>query len=244
MVDRRLAYLCGSDIPMDTAAVIVHQPRIGEIAMIGEKPFFHGVQFLIVDKEQDIKQKLTILKDISNFTLFITVMNAHEQKEQREQVIEALKLFLPNYSITFTPMSILLVDKKSKESTMIDENGFAEFQTLVKEILCLNRNENQQNEYNPQSEKAKEIARKLMRGRQIAAKQKGETNASVYGQYMSSLAVLLGKSLGEISKFTPYQLYDLMERSMLKTDWDIDIKARLAGGKPDKRPENWMKNIH
>nr|DAN97188.1 MAG TPA: hypothetical protein [Caudoviricetes sp.] len=27
-------------------------------------------------------------------------------------------------------------------------------------------------------------------------------------------------------------------------DWDIDLRSRLAGGKPDKNPENWMKNLH
>jgi len=31
---------------------------------------------------------------------------------------------------------------------------------------------------------------------------------------------------------------------MLYTNWDIDIRSRLAGAKPDSQPDNWMKNIH
>jgi hypothetical protein len=31
---------------------------------------------------------------------------------------------------------------------------------------------------------------------------------------------------------------------MLWVSWDLDIKMRLAGGKPDDSPDNWMKNIH
>jgi hypothetical protein len=31
---------------------------------------------------------------------------------------------------------------------------------------------------------------------------------------------------------------------MLKVAWDQDVAVRLAGGKPDNKPDNWMKNIH
>jgi hypothetical protein len=43
---------------------------------------------------------------------------------------------------------------------------------------------------------------------------------------------------------TMFQLYDLVERYMLYINWDMDIRSGLAGGKPDSKPDNWMKNIH
>jgi hypothetical protein len=43
---------------------------------------------------------------------------------------------------------------------------------------------------------------------------------------------------------TMFQLYDLVERYMLYINWDMDIRCRLAGGKPDSPAENWIKNIH
>ena len=45
-------------------------------------------------------------------------------------------------------------------------------------------------------------------------------------------------------KLTMFQLYDLIERFTLYMAWDLDIKQRLAGGKPEEHPDNWMKNIH
>jgi hypothetical protein len=51
-------------------------------------------------------------------------------------------------------------------------------------------------------------------------------------------------SLKDCLNLTMYQLYDLVERYMLYVNWDIDLRSRLAGGKPDSKPDNWMKIIH
>ena len=41
-----------------------------------------------------------------------------------------------------------------------------------------------------------------------------------------------------------YQLFDLVERYMLYVNWDLDIKAKLAGATDTKPVDNWMKQIH
>jgi len=58
------------------------------------------------------------------------------------------------------------------------------------------------------------------------------------------LSVGLHLPIQHLVELTMFQLYDLVERFMLWLNWDIDIKSRLAGGKPDKEPDNWMKNLH
>jgi len=45
------------------------------------------------------------------------------------------------------------------------------------------------NSFNPANSKAKEIADKIMRGRQIVAAQRGDNNNSIFSQYMSVLSV-------------------------------------------------------
>jgi hypothetical protein len=40
--------------------------------------------------------------------------------------------------------------------------------------------------------------------------------------------------LDKLINLTMFQILDLMERYMLYVNWDIDLKTRLAGGKPDK----------
>ena len=91
---------------------------------------------------------------------------------------------------------------------------------------------------------AKEIAEKLMRGRQRVAAQSGENNHSIFSQYLSVLVIGTQLGFNELQTYTMYQIFDLMERYSLYTNWDIDLRCRLAGGKPDTQPDNWMKNIH
>ena len=41
-----LILLSGVDIPLKEAALVIHQPRIKEIALIGENNFFTGYELL------------------------------------------------------------------------------------------------------------------------------------------------------------------------------------------------------
>ena len=102
-----------------------------------------------------------------------------------------------------------------------------------------------QQTFNPVDAKAREIAEKLMRGRQRVAEERGETQSSIFSQYICTLTVgLHSMSLQDCMDLTVYQLFDLVERYTLYINWDIDIRSRLAGAKPDSKPDNWMKNIH
>ena len=127
----------------------------------------------------------------------------------------------------------------------IDEGNFEILQALLNDQFCLKGSGQEQ--FNPQSEKAKEIAKKLMRARQRIAEQRmsGEgSSGSMFSQYLSILTVAFGIDLNILCNLTMYQIYDLVERYTLYINWDLDIKSRLAGGKPDKPVENWMKSIH
>lgn len=85
-----------------------------------------------------------------------------------------------------------------------------------------------------------------MKARQKVAQLKAEENSgSVFSQYLSILTVgLHSMSLTDCLNLTMYQLYDLVERYMLYMNWDLDIKAKLAGSTENKPVDNWMKQIH
>jgi hypothetical protein len=42
-MDIRLALMCGIDIPITEYQITIHQPKIREIALIGEEDFFAGI---------------------------------------------------------------------------------------------------------------------------------------------------------------------------------------------------------
>ena len=241
-MDLRLALMCGSDIPLPECKLTIHQPRIREISFIGETDFFQGIQCLCLNKTMFVKDE-SALSNISNFQIFMTIMTEKETLDKRFSVQQVCTLLFPNHKATFTPRSIILIGQN--ENIVIDENNFESLQEVLKLICCQNNGPMDQHTFNPGNAQAREIAEKLMRGRQRVAVQKGETNVSVFTQYLSTLAVgLHSMSLSDCMELTMYQLYDLIERYKLFINWDIDIRSRLAGAKIDKEPDNWMKNIH
>lgn len=244
MEDLRLALMCGNDIPIPSLQLVIHQPKIREIALIGEKDFFIGAQCLNINKNSLISDR-TVLENTNNFQIFMTVMSEAEAKDKKIATENLLSLMIPNSKIMFTPRSVIFRYDDGRTVSM-DESTFDDFQEITRQIFCVSSSMSQQSSgFNPANEQAKKIAEKLMRGRQRVAELNGSSNASVFSQYLSTLTVgLSSMSLQDLTDLTMYQLFDLIERYSLYINWDIDIRARLAGGKPDDKPDNWMKNIH
>ena len=242
MIDNRLILMCGTDYPVPECQIVIHQPRIKEIALIGEQDFFSGIQCLCLNKTMFVKDE-SVLGDTNNFQIFMTIMQEKEAIEKKVAVQQVSTLLFPSYKLLFTPRSMLL--NGNGQTIQIDENNFQFLQEAISNICCLKNGPMDQQTFNPVDAKAKEIAEKLMRGRQRVAAQKGQSNISIFSQYLSILTVgLQSMSLQDTMDLTMFQLYDLVERYMLYINWDMDIRSRLAGGKPDSQPDNWMKNIH
>lgn len=223
--------------------LVAHQPRIKEISFIGESDFFIGAQTLCLHKTMFIEDK-TILDSINNFQIFMTIMLQDETKDKKANILNVLNLLFPSYKVNVTPNSLLFM-KEGVPPITVDGNNFEALQEVLRLIFCMHNGPMDQQAFNPANDKAREIAQKLMRGRQRVAAQNGNSNVSVFSQYMSILTIGLGSmSLQDLTNLTMFQLYDLMERYTLYTAWDLDVRQRLAGGKPEGTPDNWMKNIH
>lgn len=241
-MDIRLALMTGIDIPIPECQIIIHQPTIKEISYIGETDFFIGVQTLGLNKTMFLQDK-DVLDDVNNFQIFMTVINEKETEDKKRAVKQVLKISFPKYNVMFTPRSLIFQHESG--NVTIDENNFEILQEYIRSIFCSKSGPMDQQAFNPANAKAKEIADKLMRGRQRVAEINGTANSSVFSQYLSSLTVGLNSmSLNDLLNCTMFQLYDLLERYLLYTNWDIDLRSRLAGAKPDSKPDNWMKNIH
>ena len=241
-MDTRLILMCGSDYPVPECQIVIHQPRIKEIALIGESDFFSGIQCLCLNKTMFVKDEKDLL-NVNNFQIFMTIMSEKEAADKKAAVQQVCTLLFPNSRVLFTPRSMLISGKEG--NIQIDETNFEYLQAALSNICCMKTGPMDQQSFNPANAKAKEIAEKLMRGRQRVAAQKGESNTSIFSQYLSILTIGTNTmSLQNMTDLTMYQLYDLVERYMLYVNWDMDVRCRLAGGKPDSQPDNWMKNIH
>jgi hypothetical protein len=241
-MDVNLALMAGTDIPIPELQLTLHQPKLKEIAYIGEMDFFTGVQCLCLHKSMFIKDK-DGLEDVTNFQIFMTVMMDKTTVEKKIAATQVLQLVFPGYNVLFTPMSLIL--QNGEMSATIDASNFEFLQQTLRLVFCAKDGPMDQQAFNPANDKAREIAEKLMRGRQRVAAQKGGQNTSVFSRYLSVLTIgIASMSLLDLVELTMFQLYDLIERYILHMNWDIDVRTRLAGGKPDSQPENWMKDIH
>lgn len=241
MFDYRLALMTGVDLPIPELQVVIHQPTIKEISMVGEQDFFVGIQTLCIRKEMYIQDE-TLLASTSNFQIFMTMMNEKMLADKKECVLQVLSLILPNHQVLFTPRSMLF--KNGDEIVTIDEGNFESLQQILIQQFCLSGSGQEQ--FNPQGKKAKEIAQKIMKARQKVASLKAEEQSgSMFGQYISILTIGLGSmTVKDCLDLTMYQVYDLVERYSLYINWDLDIRAKLAGSTDNKPVENWMKQIH
>lgn len=243
--------MTGVDIPIPELQLILHQPTIKEISMMGEKEFFIALQFLCLHKNNYIKDE-RVLSQITNFDIFIEVlMDKNVAKEfndtidLKSSIVSLLTLLFGDYQVLFTPQSLILNNKEANVNIMLDKTNFENLQQTLRSVFCLNTNIlGEQGEFNPQGAKAREIAEKIMRGRQRVAAQKGDNNESVFTRYLSILTIGIPMDLNSLINCTVYQIYDLIERYGLLLDWDIDLKVRLAGGTPNSQAESFMKNIH
>ena len=242
-MDSRLALMTGAPIPIPECQITVHQPTIEEISYMGEDDFFIGVQTLTLHKSMFVKEGgKDVLDNISNFQIFMMVMSEKETVDKKVATIDLLSLLFPGYKPLLTPQSLIF--NKGDQTVIIDENNFDNLQEVLRLVFCANQGAMDQQAFNPANEQAREIAEKLMRGRQRVAAQNGSSNASIFSQYLSTLSIGLQLDINVLKKVTMFQIYDLMERYVLHLNWDLDVRTRLAGGKPDSQPDNWMKNIH
>lgn len=211
MKDIDLALFTGVDIPIPECQIVIHQPSIKEISMVGEKEFLSGVQILCIDKD-NFKKGENDLSNTSNFQIFMTVMKAEEAKESKRAVIESLSLILPNTKVTLTPRSLLL--NYNNTNIIIDEGNFEYFQEILRQVFCLKKKED---DYNPANAEAAKIAEKIKKAKARVATIKGDDVGSIYARYISALAVGLHLDLTDLINYTIYQIQDLLERFSLWT---------------------------
>lgn len=238
--------MAGIDIPIPELQLTIHVPVIKEIALMGETKFFMAVQYLCLDKESLIQDE-TLLSSLTNFQVLMKVLEQSQDKDKKNAVIMLLTLLFPGYIPVITRNSIILTKQGENQPLLIDDNNFDIFQSVLKEILCVNSLFQGNNViYNPANDRAKEIAEKLMRGRRKVAEIKSKgNNESVLTRYISILTIGSNTmSLEDCLNLNMFQIFDLMERYNAFIEWDVDLRVRLAGGKPDKPVESWMRDIH
>ena len=241
-----LLLLSGNDIPFIEANLTIHNPTLKEIGYVGEENFLNGYQLLCVSKNFLPEEGKVNLEAISNFDILIAILrerNAVMQKN-RSCVFMVLALLFPSYAISLEKDSIAFKKEGTEEQTFINKKNFDEFQNIIKQMFSFGSGE-QESDFNPSGQLAKKIAERLKkRHEKLADLNKESTKVDIYSRYASILSIGLQQDLINILNYTPYQLFDQIERYHLKQDYEIYLQAKMAGAKDIKDPEDWMKDVH
>ena len=241
MIDE-LLLITGNDILFPQANIVIHQPHLKEIGMLGELNFLTGVQFLLFDKNKLLAKDKNGLEAQSNFDIFMSVMNSRDKAKHKTDALMVLALLFPEAKIKIEKDKILLQLENFNAS--INKENFLDFQKIIAQMFCLE--ENDEDSFNPDDALAQRIAEKIREGQKKRAESKGKDTekVTIYSKYISILSVGLHKSMIDLSNYTVYQIRDELKRFQLKQDFDMYIQAKLAGAQDLEEVENWMEDIH
>ena len=241
-------YLANRDIAIPQCNIIVTQPTVQEVLTFGEEKFLNCVQLLgHLDKVlQPIQEELSSANMPEVPPLALLLVAYREEKPIQEQVDEFFELICFNYDVKITSNSIDFEQENKKVGmlTPFNYNFFAETLLDLFEPAAL-KNEN----YNPKSNKAKEIAEKLQRGKERKAQLQGKSDVtqSIFGIYASILSIGMQMDINIFMQYTPFQIFDAFERFTLKEAEDyyklLSSSGFLDTSKIDQ-PEPWLKNLY
>lgn len=234
MIDE-LLLLSGKDIPFTEAGLTIHVPKINEIGMVNEEKFLVGITFLNFSKNMLNKEDKSNLGDKTDFEIFMTIVNAKEQRQIRINIMFVLSLLFPEYQINIEQDKILLI--KDSFKTSLNELNFNSFKEIINDTFCLDLFTGggiSGNEFNPADGYANKIAEKLQERHKKLNKIKNtnskEEKGSIFGTYISILGVGLGIDINILFNYTIYQLVNQFYRYRMKMNWDELLQIRLAGG--------------
>ena len=238
-----LLLLSGNDLPFIEAQIIIHQPSIKEIALIGEEAFFTGCEMLKFSKNILSEEDKSHLGDQTNFDILIAILreqNAVMQKN-RNCVELVLALIFPDYSISLEKDYIKIY--RENEEHRIDNTNFERFKQIIDKAFNYKSGDDA-SDFNPSGDLAAKIAQKLRKRHNKLAEEKHNQKVDILSRYVSILTVGQQKDMNSLLNYTIYQLFDEFKRFELKTSHDIYVQAKMAGAQDLKEVEDWMKDIH
>ena len=244
-----LLLLSGNDILMAEAGIYIRQPRLKDIAYLGEERFYMGCELLNFSKDILQEKDKSILGDKTNFEIIMSIMSENDIKdfEGKENIFQIFLLLFPDYKYTMTSNKIIF-QKDEEIVGEINNDNFANFLDIFNTILCLKGSDKDEAlDYDPANEAAARIADKLKRGRQKAMMEKNggsRPKINILSKYVSILSVGEHKSMESLLNYTIYQIKDEYERFLLKENFEHIFKARLAGAKDLEDGKYWMDDIH
>lgn len=237
-----LQLITGIDIPIEGLGLTIRQPKVREIAMLGEQNYFVALQIFRMTK-----QSLHIESpEVTNWMILQESMKQKIDgvKNTRQLVTNFLQLFF-NEKVMFGPRSIIV--QQEGEMVNIEPEDFDGLQEIIGQIGGSSLLSPPEETFNPKNKRAAEIAEKMKKARKRLAEVKARENGTAemankgfLARYIRAVAIATPNSLEEVNAMTLLQLNSIMQTYLGWEAYDLEVKSRLAGAKNDKELVHWM----
>ena len=241
----KLLLLSGNDVPFIGAQTSIHQPKIKQIAFLGQQAFYIGSNFLCFSKDNLSQQDKTNLINQTDFDILMSIMNSKVDalKYNLASAELVLSLLFPNYDLVKMPNMLLLNKVKedgTKEQIRINNDNYDQFKSILKQIFCLDVASG--SNYNPANKRAEQIAKKLQERQKLLSQKSGEDNKqiNILCRYVSILALGNHHTIPQLMEYTVYQLFNEFKRFEKKYSYDVWFQAKLAGAENLEDVDNWL----
>jgi hypothetical protein len=227
-----LTLISGAPIFIKELGFSLMQPKIKEIAVMGEKQFFKSLSYFFIDpKKMDFK------KEISSFDFFLLLFS---QDVSIQQEIADLLILVVDSLDEIKFFDGIVIIRVAGHECIIDEPKFS----IIKESLSqmFKINEHSDGGLNPVNEAAKRIAEKIKERKSLLG-HKQESQEQAFSNLLSILSTGSNSmGLEDCLNLTIYQVYNLIERFNLYTQYNIQIQSMMQGAE-NVELIDWTKQI-
>lgn len=231
-----LQLITGIDIPVEELGITIRQPKIKEIAILGEHQYFLALSIFKMNKSA-----LNITNDeVTDWMIFNESLNQKidDVKNTRTLITNFLQLFSQN-KINIGPRSLIL--QVGDEIKNIEPEWFPFYQRIICDIGGASMLKGSSEEFKPADAKAAAIAKKIKESRARRAKMEPQgRNEGFLAKYIRAVATATSNSLDQVCNMTLLQLNEMMQTYLSWEAYDLEVKSRLAGAKGDKKLEHWI----
>jgi hypothetical protein len=231
-----LQLITGVDLPIEELGLTLRQPRVKEIAILGESNYFIALSLVKLTTE-------SLKIDHPEATNWLIFQEALKQevpgvKNTRALITNFLQLFILG-KVTLGPRSIIIdIENELKN---IEPEQFPLFQDALTTVGGASLLVPAKEEFNPRNKRAAEIAEKKKKARaKLAALQPKNKSNGFIARYIRAVAIGTNNSLAEIGNMTLLQLNEMMASYLAWESYDLEVKSRLAGAKGDNKLVHWI----
>ena len=238
-----LQLISGAPIQVPGLDLKIYQPRLYQIASIGEERFYEYLGYFKLDKKtvlSKIKEQelIEILEQKTDYE--ILKMFTENEPEVEKGICTILSLVLKDIEIIKLNPFFIFIKMEAGQQYVINDEYF----TIIKEILYkIFGVDGQKQEYNPVNNIAAEIAKKLEERKEKLAKMQGKKDQNMFADFISILAVGLNcPDISKILNLTIYQILNIMKRFGMYNQYNVQLQAMLQGAE-DIELVDWLQKI-